>query len=118
MIKVDKESYNFNKNVNPCLFGKVAITLKGNVIPCQNARSHILGNIFSNISLNDVIKKGCLDEYWYLNKDKIELCKECEFRYGCNDCLILTHEFIGNNTSMPKNLFCSYSPHEGDWLYE
>lgn len=117
MLKIDYELYLTNRRINQCLFGKIAITLNGDIIPCQNARSQVIENIFSdNITLSEILKKGLLDNFWYLTKDKIEICRKCEYRYGCIDCPILTHEFTEGTIS--KNLFCAYSPLEGVWTNE
>ena len=104
--------YLLNKYINTCLYGKVAIALNGDIMPCQNARQHVLGNITVD-SLSDILKKGFLNRYWYNNKGMIEGCKDCEFRYCCTDCLILTNAFKKDIIS--KNIFCNYFPDKGIW---
>jgi len=116
-VSLDYESYLTNKLINYCLFGKVAITLGGNILPCQSARNNIIGNIFNNqLKINDVLKRGLIDFYWYLTKDKTGICKYCEFRYICLDCPVLAHKIDGPVIS--GNLYCNYNPLRGGERYE
>lgn len=116
-VSIDYESYLTNKLINYCLFGKVAITLGGDILPCQSARNNILGNIFNNnLKIGDVLRKGLLDYYWYLTKDKVEICKHCENRYICLDCPVLAHKIDGPLVS--GNLYCDYNPMRGRSEYE
>jgi len=112
MPKIERDVYLSNKSINPCLYGKVAIAGNGDIMPCLNAKNHVLGNINSQ-SISEILKDGLLDRYWYSVKDIIEDCKYCEFRYGCRDCLFLTHEF--KNDKISKNIFCNYNPYKGIW---
>jgi len=112
MTKIDYGLYLANKRINQCLFGKLCVTLSGDIIPCQMARSHLIGNVYSNDDTpGEILRRGLLDNYWYLTKDKMETCKNCEYRYGCIDCTILTHNFV--HGAISKNLFCLYSPFVG-----
>ncbi len=107
-VKDDIDTYILCKSANPCLYGKLAITLRGDVLPCQNARNHIVGNIYSEVPTSEIIKKGLLDIFWFLSKENIDTCRDCEFRFACRDCLIYCHEF--KNPNFGKNCFCTYSP--------
>lgn len=116
-VSLDYESYLTNKLINYCLFGKVAITLGGDILPCQSARNDIIGNVFNNqLKINDVLRRGLLDFYWYLTKDRVEICKHCEYRYTCLDCPILAHQIDGPMVS--GNLYCNYNPLRGRLGYE
>ena len=46
-----------------------------------------------------------------MNKDKIEECKECEFRYCCFDC---RPDSNGKEIN-EKPWYCTYYPKEGRW---
>ncbi len=36
-------------------------------------------------SLLSIISNQTFQEYWNISKGKIEVCRDCEFRYVCND---------------------------------
>jgi hypothetical protein len=48
-----------------------------------------------------------------LNKDKIDVCCGCEFRYLCFDCRPDASGLSANMLSKPWN--CTYLPAEGQW---
>ncbi|WP_081748220.1 SPASM domain-containing protein [Aquimarina megaterium] len=51
-------------------------------------QSPFTDKVFGNIetkSLLSIISNQTFQEYWDIPKDKIEVCKDCEFRYVCND---------------------------------
>lgn len=110
--KVNKDAYIFDNIHNPCLYGTVAVGMSGDITPCQNARAHVVGNIAAD-SLSNILKEGRLDKYWYANKEQVRVCSECERRFICHDCLILTHKY-GKNSAL-RNRYCRYSPYEGRW---
>lgn len=105
----EKDFYR-NKQFNSCWNGKISITSEGNIIPCVFSRNTIIGNVKKD---NYKTIKNNLIKYWKLTIDKIEECKECEFRYACHDCRPLA---IGINGSLyKKNPRCCYSPRNGVW---
>lgn len=110
--KIDKYPLLNKKNYNPCLQGCVGITSSGDVVPCNLAREHVIGNIFRE-SFREIIKNGKIDVYWRSDKNMIYPCNICEFRYLCSDCFILEHSF--KNGVFGKNHFCGYNPDLGEW---
>lgn len=104
------QEYSNNLYWNSCWYGKFAITSTGDIIPCIFARDKICGNIQSD-SL-DFIKKSLIS-YWSITKDKVETCKDCEFRYACDDCRPLAEGETGNiYAKYPR---CLYNPYTGTW---
>ncbi len=97
---------------NTCWHGKLAITSSGNIIPCIFARNYVMGNIF-NIDLNDFLMADNIKKYWYLPKDEIDICKDCEYRYACKDCRPLGESITGN--FFGKFSRCTYDPYKGIW---
>jgi len=91
--RLNGNSYLINKQMNSCLYGKVAVAINGDIIPCQTAKYYPVGNI-NSITLSESLKKGLLDKYWYLTKDKLDRCKDCERRYACMDCTVLPYHQI------------------------
>ncbi len=72
------------------------------------------GNI-RNTTLAEAIEKPGFKELWFINKDKIDVCKVCEFRHMCTDC----RAFIKD----PENIYsqpskCPYNPYIAKWQGE
>lgn len=100
------------RSYNSCLNRKICIDQDFNVRNCF-AIPESFGNAM-NAKLSDIIKVTNLSEIWHLNKDKIDTCKDCEYRYVCHDC----RAFIKNK----KNKFskpdkCKYNPYSGEWEF-
>ena len=69
------------------------------------------GNI-KDTTLAKAIEKQSFKDFWHINKDKIDVCKDCEFRYICTDC----RAFIKD----PQNIYsqpakCGYNPYICKW---
>jgi radical SAM protein with 4Fe4S-binding SPASM domain len=88
------------------------VDLNGDVKPCLHSGKS-LGNIFEK-RLNKILRSGIQDHLWHLNKDQIETCNECEFRYCCkHDCIVAANNIGGKlNAKYP---FCNYDPYVGEW---
>jgi radical SAM protein with 4Fe4S-binding SPASM domain len=84
----------------------------GDVIPCEFERNFKYGNI-REYSINEILNKEETISKWNLNFDKIETCKDCEYRYACKDCRALGLSVCGSMTS--KNPRCLYDPYQGVW---
>ncbi|MCT4618099.1 MAG: radical SAM protein [Marinisporobacter sp.] len=93
------------KHYNFCFYKKIAISNTGDIFPCPMIRYSSLGNIKKQ-SLVDIIKEKKIFEFWELTKDKIEDCKNCEYRYACLDCRALEYAQSG---SLYKTNFCEYA---------
>lgn len=103
-------TYNKYKVVNGCLYKKVAIDGKGEVKNCPS-QSRSFGNI-KDSSLKKIITRHQFQEIWYLTKDSIEYCRDCELRYCCSDCRFII-EHPDNRYSKPLN--CNYNIKSGTW---
>ncbi|MBU5682070.1 radical SAM protein [Blautia sp. MSJ-9] len=88
-----------------CFDTRIYISADLNVYPCVMERRFKHCNIAEcqNIMLNESIRK--------LNKDNIEDCKECEFRYACFDC----RPNSLSNKMYEKPWYCTYDPRKGVW---
>lgn len=113
-------STNFSKvseavNHNSCLYKKIGIDLSGNIKNCPLMGDHF-GNIY-DISLEEALIKPGFKNYWNITKDKIEVCKDCEFRYICTDCRAYTERTHQNDQGLDlsKPLKCGYDPYTGKW---
>ena len=66
---------------------------------------------FNNIT--DIVNSEEFNFISTLSKDKIEICKDCEFRYACKDCRPLGKSLDGNLWG--KYAYCTYNPYIGRW---
>lgn len=90
---------------NRCLNHKISIDIKGNIKNCPSMK-HVYGNI-NDTSLLDVYKNKKFQSFWYLRKDKIHVCQDCEYRYVCCDC----RAFVKQKYDKPTK--CHYNPYTG-----
>lgn len=95
---------------NSCLNRKISIDDKGEIKNCPSM-SESFGNI-KDTSLAEAIEKPGFKKYWDINKDKIHVCKDCEFRYICTDCRAYIED---PNDILSKPLKCGYNPYTGEW---
>jgi len=95
---------------NTCLNRKISIDVNGEIKNCPSmAKSY--GNI-KDTTLAEAIEKPGFKDMWYINKDQIAVCKDCEFRYICTDC----RAYIENPEDVySKPLKCGYNPYTAEW---
>lgn len=114
---ISKEYFTFNKfqfseskHFNSCLNQKISIDFNGNIKNCPSMQMSF-GNI-KNTTLKESLEKEDFKKKWNINKDKINICKDCEFRYICTDC----RAYIENpNDIYSKPLKCGYDPYTNEW---
>ena len=92
---------------NNCFGTKLYISADFEVYPCVMERRISHGNM-KNAQLKDIIKP----DICAFNKDKVECCKECEFRYACSDC---RPDSLSDNI-YNKPYYCTYDVENGQWL--
>lgn len=93
-------------NYNSCLNRKLYIDKNGEVKNCPMIERKY-GNILEN-NIIDIVNKKEFQELWTINKDKIEVCKDCELRYMCFDCR-------ANLKTLYSAPSCKYNPYTGKW---
>jgi SPASM domain peptide maturase of grasp-with-spasm system len=95
---------------NTCLNRKVAVDARGEIRNCPS-----LGMSYGNVrdvSLHSAVARRDFRELWEVNKDQIEVCKDCEFRYVCVDCrAYLTRP----EDRYAKPAKCGYDPYTAQW---
>lgn len=111
-FKTSKEKFDKNLTKNSCWYQKLVITEEGKILPCVFERNMILGNVNTN-DLLDIINGQQIQNLWNLDYSKIEVCKDCEYRFACNDCRPLAFSKSGN--LYEKNIRCTYNPYKGEW---
>jgi SPASM domain peptide maturase of grasp-with-spasm system len=98
---------------NNCLHKKIFIDKDGNVKNCPFTKEKY-GNIFYD-DINDIITKKGFTALWNVKKDKIKVCKDCEFRYVCSDCRVFVKNPFDPYSQPAK---CNYNPYIGKWAGE
>mgnify|MGYP002619285840 FL=1 len=88
-----------------CFDSRIYISASLDVYPCVMERRFKHCNIMKcqDIIFDESIRK--------LNKDYIEDCKDCEFRYACFDCR--PNSLSGRMYEKPW--YCTYDPQRGEW---
>ncbi|MGB3468734.1 MAG: grasp-with-spasm system SPASM domain peptide maturase [Cyclobacteriaceae bacterium] len=98
---------------NSCLNRKVGISPDGEIRNCPSLPD-AYGNI-NEISILEAISKKDFTKLWFIHKDEINVCMDCEFRHMCTDC----RAFLSD----PEDLYskpakCGYDPYKGVWTAE
>jgi SPASM domain peptide maturase of grasp-with-spasm system len=107
----DVPSFFENLSFNGCLNRKIAVDKNGNIKNCPSM-NEAFGNINYD-SLEQALSNSAFTEKWLINKDQINICKDCELRYICSDCRAYTQE--ANSGEYPKPIKCTYNPYTADW---
>lgn len=104
-IKFFNESLHYNN----CLNKKLCLDKNGFIKNCPSMNKNF-GHIL-DVNLATILNDLDFKYLWSINKDKINDCKVCEFRYVCFDCRAFTIE--NNIYSKPRK--CNYNPYEGSF---
>ena len=95
---------------NTYLNRKISIDTEGYIRNCPSMKEHY-GNI-KDTTLQEALEHPDFKKYWFVNKDQISVCKDCEFRYICTDC----RAYLENPDDMySKPLKCGYNPYTCEW---
>lgn len=93
-------------NGHQCFSIKIYIEYNLDIRPCvmEHRRKHknLRGKAISDILNQEIV---------YFNKDKVEECRDCEFRYNCHDCR--ADSINGNFYAKPY--VCTYDVYNGEW---
>ena len=107
---VDLETFAEGQRHNTCLNRKISIDARGEIKNCPSmARS--FGNA-RETSLHSALAHRDFAALWSINKDQIDVCKDCEFRYLCTDCRAYLQD-ARDLYSKPSK--CSYDPYTAEW---
>lgn len=106
---INPESFFKNQRMHNCFGQRVYVDTNLNVFPCAMERRVSYGNLrqkdIKEIYNNDLV---------LLNKDKVNGCKDCEFRYACYDCRADSNNALIDS----KPWYCTYNQDEGIWIDE
>lgn len=110
LFSINIKTYTEALKFNSCLNGKISVDKYGEIKNCPSMAVSF-GNI-NNTTLRNALLNQYFTKYWKVNKDQIEVCKDCEFRYICTDC----RAYITNpEKDKSKPLKCGYDPYIGEW---
>lgn len=108
-IDAFNESLKFNSAYNRTIYiddyGKIKRHLQDDIS---------FGNI-NQTNLADAIERNEFKEFWAISKDKIKICKDCEFRYICPDGSIPYKEKKTDILYSTKTK-CNYDPYQNKWF--
>jgi SPASM domain peptide maturase of grasp-with-spasm system len=95
---------------NSCLNRKLSVDAAGEIRNCPSM-PRSFGNA-ATVPLADVVRDPAFREPWAITKDRVETCRDCEFRYVCTDCRAHLRD-PADPLSKPAK--CSYDPHNARW---
>ena len=102
--------YTESINYNTCLHKKISIDKRGNIRNCPSSATK-----YGHVAFNSIISVANLEEFQkvgLIKKEKISVCKDCEFRHICSDCRAYL-DAPGDLLSKP--LKCGYDPYTNKW---
>lgn len=110
LFAINMKAFTESINHNSCLNRKISIDTKGNIKNCPSM-TESYGNT-NETNLYEAINKPGFKKYWYITKDQINVCRDCEFRRICTDCRAYLED--------PKDIYskplkCGYSPYTNKW---
>lgn len=95
---------------NSCLNRKISVDVNGEIRNCPSL-PQTYGNI-TTTSLHSALIQKDFKNLWEINKDQVEICKDCEFRLVCTDC----RAFLKNpDDKYSKPAKCTYDPYTATW---
>lgn len=103
-------TFSESQRMNTCLNGKISITSDGLIKNCPS-----LNETFGRINspeVRELIDSEPFQKLWKVSKDKIEVCRHCEFRHVCTDCRAFLEE---PDNLYSKPLKCGYDPFSCVW---
>lgn len=104
--KINKRLFERLQSGHNCFSNKIYISCDLTVYPCVMERRFHHGTLCTK-DLIDVLDQQILS----MDKNKIDICKDCEYRYVCFDC---RPNAIEKNI-LSKPWYCTYNPHSGTW---
>jgi SPASM domain peptide maturase of grasp-with-spasm system len=109
-FSIATSTFTESQHHNTCLNRKISIDVNGNIKNCPSM-SQSYGNI-KDTTLMEAIEQPNFKQYWDITKDKIHVCKDCEFRHICTDCRAYVE---APEDIFSKPLKCGYNPYTGEW---
>lgn len=98
---------------HPYFNRKVSVDTTGIIKNCSSHNKEF-GNV-EKCEIAGIIKQHDFQQLWNVSRDKIVVCRDCEFRYMCSDSTlpILISEGVWKLSTE-----CNYNPYIGKWKSE
>ena len=112
--KTHSSMVKFNMQYNSCWGSSIAITADGKIRPCIHSQIEV-GDIETDLEDIDALFEK-MEPFWRYNKDRVQRCSVCEFRYVCFDCREIAFRKTGDMDG--TNPLCNYNPYTGEWEEE
>ncbi len=109
-FSINIPTFTESQKYNTCLNRKISIDTKGEIKNCPSMPQSY-GNI-KDTTLVEALNKNGFKDVWYIHKDQIKVCQDCEFRHICTDCRAYIQD-TNNPDSKPAK--CSYDPYRAIW---
>ena len=109
---LDHDYYIESLNHNPMYNRSIHIDRLGNIMKYL-VDSESYGNIFKS-NLVTIIKSKKFIDFWSISKDKISICRDCEFKYICPDGRIPIKIKSNDHLYFHKSE-CNYNPYTNEW---
>lgn len=107
---VDMKSFTESMNYNSCLNRKISVSKEGVIKNCPSMNRGY--GFASEVKLSSALQRDEFRQIYDINKDKIKVCRDCEFRHICTDCRAITTD---SNDLYSKPLKCNYDPYSMIW---
>lgn len=103
------EIYSGDKYLCDGIITTIDIDSQGNIRPCVSFNDLIIGNIFEEGTLYELVQKSDeLKKIKSLRMSDLHLCKTCKHKYSCNVCIGMIHSETGC-LDKPSEQFCNYA---------
>lgn len=112
-VQISKAEFLKKKTGHNCWQDRLCVKSDGNIMPCVMAREEICGNVKLK-SLSEIIDSENFTKLQSFSKDKVLICKDCEYRYTCTDCRPVA-KALSHGDLYAKEKTCLYNPYNGKW---
>ena len=106
----NREFFFLSGGYNTCLYRKVAIDREGYIRSCP-ASPQRFGRVGETPIAGAMSQPG-FRRLWGITKDRVDVCRDCEFRRICPDCRVFTRN-PERPTAHPAR--CAYNPYLARW---
>ncbi|MEL6625944.1 MAG: grasp-with-spasm system SPASM domain peptide maturase [Bacteroidota bacterium] len=119
---VNVHLYTEAQHFHPYFNGQICIDTEGLVKAAPHA-SESAGH-FRETSFQSAVNHPAIQSLWYIKKDDIEICKDCEFRYMCLDARVPQRNLIESShvdiqhAPYIHTSACKYDPYTTTWQTE
>jgi SPASM domain peptide maturase of grasp-with-spasm system len=107
---VSMGAFTEGQRFNTCLNRKLSVDAAGEIRNCPSL-PRSFGNA-RDTSLHAALAREGFRDLWEINKDQVDTCRDCEFRYVCVDCRAFLSD-PGDRYSKPSK--CTYDPSTAQW---